>query len=92
MSKITITPVDATHFIVDVESQTSSTHMVTVPAHYAQKLGAGSADSVQKLLDYSFQFLLEREPNTSILRSFELPVIERYFPEYTQEITKKLKG
>ena len=31
-------------------------------------------------------FLLEREPKESILGSFELPVIERYFPDYPTAI------
>jgi hypothetical protein len=31
--------------------------------------------------------LLEREGNTSILTSFDLPLIGTYFPEYEQEIT-----
>ena len=37
-----------------------------------------------------FRFLLEREPNTSILTAFDLPVIERYFPEYEQEMKGSL--
>ncbi|MDX2343195.1 MAG: hypothetical protein QNL12_05390 [Acidimicrobiia bacterium] len=45
-------------------------------------------DSV--LVEKSFEFLLERESNTSILSSFELPVIDRYFPEYETTITKML--
>ena len=35
-----------------------------------------------EIIERSFAFLLERESNVSILRSFELPVIHRYFPEY----------
>ena len=38
----------------------------------------------------SFVFLLERESRESILRRFELPVIERYFPEYPTEIGRRL--
>jgi hypothetical protein len=38
----------------------------------------------------SFLFLLEREPKESILRSFDLTVISRYFPEYEREITRRL--
>jgi len=38
------------------------------------------------LIEKSFEFLLERESNTSILRSFDLPVIQRYFPEYERAI------
>tara|TARA_Y100000389_G_C17436186_1_gene505689 strand:- start:1103 stop:1384 length:282 start_codon:yes stop_codon:yes gene_type:complete len=42
--------------------------------------------SKKKLLEYSFQFLLNREPNTSILSFFELNIISKYFPEYESEI------
>jgi hypothetical protein len=33
-----------------------------------------------------FAFLLEREPKESILRSFDVSVIGRYFPEFEREI------
>jgi hypothetical protein len=39
----------------------------------------------------SFEFLLEREPKESILASFDLTVIARYFPEYESEIARRLK-
>jgi hypothetical protein len=42
------------------------------------------------LVEKSFAFLLVREPNTGILRSFDLPVIGRYFPEYESTIKKML--
>ncbi len=90
MSDINITKVDETHFIVDVQSRSATTHMITAPTHYAQKLLAGSNSDIETLLKNSFEFLLAREPNTSILRSFELSVIERYFPEYLTEIKKTL--
>jgi hypothetical protein len=35
-------------------------------------------------------FLLKREPKESILRSFDLTVISRYFPEYEREMTRRL--
>jgi hypothetical protein len=35
----------------------------------------------------SFEFLLAREDNTSILREFDLSTIERYFPEYPRQIS-----
>jgi len=43
------------------------------------------------LIEESFRFLLEREPNTSILSSFELPLIGKYFPQYEREIRKRLR-
>jgi hypothetical protein len=48
--------------------------------------GAGPEDLVRE----SFRFLLEREPPASILRRFDLPVIGRYFPEYGEEIRRRL--
>lgn len=44
----------------------------------------------ERLLEESFRFLLEREPATSILSRFDLSVIERYFPEYSEEIRRRL--
>ena len=46
--------------------------------------------SPERLIEVSFQFLLEREPKESILRRFALPVIEHYFPEYRTEIRTRL--
>ena len=42
------------------------------------------------LVEESFRFLLERESKESILRTFELSVIERYFAEYPSEIRRRL--
>jgi len=49
---------------------------------------APDADGPADLVRRSFEFLLAREPKESILRSFELPVIGRYFPEYEREIRR----
>jgi hypothetical protein len=45
----------------------------------------------KELVRESFRFLLEREPPESILSRFDLPVIERYFPNYRGEIARRLK-
>jgi len=74
---------------VTVESASTTSHMVRVDADYAVSL-SGGAVSVETLLEKSFEFLLERESNTSILKRFELPVIQRYFPEYEREIRARL--
>jgi hypothetical protein len=42
----------------------------------------------ETLVEKPFAFLLAREPHTS--RSFELPVIGRYFPEYENTIKDML--
>ncbi len=42
--------------------------------------------SKKELVKFSFEFLLEREPNTAILSSFDLIQISKYFPEYLTEL------
>ena len=41
-------------------------------------------------MEESFRFLLERERKESILSSFDLTVIGRYFTEYEREIAERL--
>ena len=66
---------------VVVQGASTTTHRVTVQEADYQRLTGGSV-TPEVLLETSFRFLLERESNTSILRSFDLMVIGRYFPEY----------
>ena len=62
------------------------------PAPY---LPAGTASptnrDVERLVGATFRFLLEREPLGSILPSFDLTVVERYFPEYRTEIRHRME-
>jgi hypothetical protein len=59
----------------------SSDHRVGVARRDLERLAPHDAEP-DDLVRRSFEFLLEREPRTSILRSFDLPVIGRYFPDY----------
>jgi hypothetical protein len=63
----------------------ATTHAVTVDQALLDRLRPGAADP-DRLVRDSFVFLLQREPRESILRSFDLPVIGRYFPEWESEI------
>ena len=45
---------------------------------------------IDRLVHETFVFLLEREPRSSILARFDLPVVERYFPGYPSEIRRRL--
>lgn len=65
-----------------------SEHRVTVAAADLERLDPGAPDP-HLLVDRSFRFLLAREPASSILRSFDLTVIARYFPEYETEIRRR---
>jgi hypothetical protein len=72
---------------VEVEGGRTTRHQVMVTPADLARLDAGARDP-HLLVDRSFRFLLEREPNTSILRTFDLMVIGRYFPEYERTISR----
>jgi len=66
---------------VEVSDATgTSHHVVRVSPGDVQRWARGRA--AEELVRDSFDFLLEREPKTSILSEFDLSVIKRYFPEY----------
>jgi hypothetical protein len=67
----------------------ASQHQVKVGKADYERL-AGAKASPEQLVTESFRFLLEREPKEAILRSFDIMVISRYFPEYEREIGKRL--
>lgn len=48
----------------------------------------GSATSPEEFVRRCFEFLLAREPKESILSSFDVSVISRYFTEFEREIAK----
>jgi len=87
---ITVNTIDSTNFEVIVEGLTTTTHQVTLTHLYYQKL-TNNQVTPEILVEKSFEFLLDRETNTSILSRFDLPIIERYFPEYEETIKKMLK-
>ncbi len=64
---------------VTVTAPTPTSHVVRVSRAELEQYGGGD---VRDLVRRSFGFLLERESNTSVLREFDVSVIERYFPEY----------
>jgi hypothetical protein len=66
-------------------------HQVAVSDEDLVRL-APAGTSVERVVEASFAFLLEREPRESILRSFDLSEISRYFPEYERELRRALNG
>jgi len=90
MANISIDATKAPIYRVTVEERgRTTTHMVTTTAQDVARY-APPGTSPERLIEASFEFLLEREPASSILSTFALPVIERYFPEYPAEIRKRL--
>jgi hypothetical protein len=67
----------------------TSSHTVSVAPADLVRWGRGDdASAVEDLVSRSFDFLLEREPPSAILRRFDLAVIERYFPDYDQQLKR----
>jgi hypothetical protein len=89
MAKITIEEINLTTYKVVVVDAHLTTHTVTVGIGYALSLTA-SKISTEHLINNAFEFLLAREPNTSILKGFELSDIGRFFPEFEEEMRNKI--
>jgi len=89
MSTITVGKREGDTYEVTVEGRRRTTHVVRVDPEYHRKLTGGRV-SAEVLVERSFEFLLEREDNTSILGRFDLPVIGRYFPEYERVIAERI--
>ena len=88
--KIDIKKIDNDNFEVKVSSRNSTLHKVNLNDNIYKKM-TNKKISKLKLIELSFEFLLKREPNTSILSAFELSIINNYFPEFENEITIKIK-
>ena len=74
-------------FEVIVAKTSTTTHTVKVTDQSLTDLTDDIATKAQ-LLEFSFKYLLEREPNTSILSSFDINVITKYFPDYRDEVRR----
>ena len=74
-------------FVVTVADGMTTTHTVTVTDQSLTDLTGNNVTKTQ-LLEFSFNFLLDREPNTSILSSFDINVISRYFSDYRDEVRR----
>ena len=91
MAEIEVAQAGPERFEVTVtDGERKTTHDVTVPPSLmGDRLKLESVDA-ETVVRESFVFLLERESPSSIMRSFSLDQIERYFPEYYEEIRRRL--
>ena len=72
-------------FTVSIKSLVNSKHIITLNDNIYFEMTKG-IKSKEELIFFSFNFLLKREKNTSILSKFNLETIQNYFPEYENEI------
>lgn len=77
-------------FTVEVRSRETTRHRVSVSPTYLRELGIEAIEPA-RVLHEAFVFLLEREPNTSVLPRFDLRDIERYFPDFRDEIVPRMR-
>ena len=85
MASIKITEIEKDKFLVEVSDNVKSSHNVVISDKVYQEL-TNSMISKYELLEKSFAFLLDREPNTSILTNFEIQIISHYFSGYTNGV------
>lgn len=81
MADIRVTPLSGREYEVTIDG--TSRHRVSVPARFGD-------EGLERVVRASVEFLLEREPASSILGAFSLDVIGRYFPEYEDELPRRL--
>ena len=75
--------------IIGGADKSTTTHDVQVSKETYQRL-TGGIKGAEELVRASFEFLLEREAKESILKSFNLSEIQKYFPEYETIISAQL--
>ena len=83
--ELLITELSKDKFEITVNADQITKHVVSVTDQMLLNLTKNKI-SKEELLNFSFNFLLEREPNTSILSKFDIIVISKYFPEYTSKV------
>ena len=74
-------------FGVVVVDTSTTTHRVTVTDQSLTDLTHSKVTKTQ-LLEFSLNFLLNREPNTSILSSFDISVISKHFSDYKDKVRR----
>lgn len=72
------------------DDASATEHTVAVDRATLDDLAPGATPD--ELVRESFVYLLERESRESIMRSFELPMIARFFGDYPDEISHRLRG
>ena len=83
--ELLITELSKDKFEITVNAYRITKHVVSVTDQMLLNL-TNNKISKEELLNFSFNFLLEREPNTSILSKFDIIVISKYFPEYISKV------
>jgi hypothetical protein len=88
--KITVHPLAEHEYAVEVtEGTTQTRHRVVVPPDLLDDLGLVDVDE-QRVVRESIEFLLDREPATSIYEEFPLDTVASRFPDFADELRARL--
>ena len=69
------------------EASGATSHRVTLEASQFDRLRR-EGDDPERFIERCFEFLLARESKESIMSSFDVSVISRFFPEFEEEISR----
>ncbi len=72
------------------DDEAATEHVVEVDRATLDDLAPGATP--EELVRESFVYLLERESRESVMRAFELPIIGRFFGDYPDEISRRMRG
>ena len=87
---IIVNKINESQYKVEVNEKIHTIHEVTLNHDTYIKISKNLV-TPEKLIYFSFVFLLERESNQSILSKFNLEIVQTYFPEYSNEIKNYFK-
>jgi hypothetical protein len=85
LHSIEVQKISATAFIVTINAKLQTTHSVTMSKEFFNQYTTFTVSDLD-FIKHSFEFLLDREPNTSILKEFNIATIGNYFPDYLKLI------
>tara|TARA_B100000131_G_scaffold187115_1_gene180103 strand:+ start:1248 stop:1523 length:276 start_codon:yes stop_codon:yes gene_type:complete len=88
---LSIKKITENEFEVKVQAKSITFHQVTISEEFYLYL-TNKKISKKTLLVFSFNFLLERENNSSILSSFDLPIISNYFSDYENQVRRFIES
>jgi hypothetical protein len=90
VTDVLITPLEPGSFRAEItEGPFPTSHRVNVPSGLLNRWGLGGVDE-ELVVRETIRFLLEREPATSILPDFSLEDVSRYFPEFHDELRRRV--
>ena len=82
---ITIKQLNQKEFKIKIAKEIETEHIIVISEEMYKDL-TNKRISKEQLIDFSFKFLLKRECNSSILKTFAIEEISNYFPEYTKSL------